>query len=108
MVRFELECLQRAACIMITGAMKTAPTKVLEMFLNLPSLGAVVESAALMAAYRLRRPKPKNMEIRHNRTWAKVDKVESKFSMIKDHVTMRRTSNKYWIVIPTRKEWEKN
>ncbi len=34
------------------GAMRTTPTKVLEMFLDLPTLGTAVESAALMAAHR--------------------------------------------------------
>ncbi len=32
LTRSKLERLQRAACIMITGAMRTTPTKVLEMF----------------------------------------------------------------------------
>ncbi len=64
--RSELECLQRAACIMITEAMRTTPTKVLEMFLDLPTLGMTVESAVLMAAYRLPRPNLKNLGIEHN------------------------------------------
>ncbi len=59
LARFELERLQRAACIMITGAMKTTPTKVSGLFLDVPTLGMAVESAALMAAYRLPRPNPK-------------------------------------------------
>ncbi len=46
----ELERLQRAAYIMITGAMRTTPTKVLEMLLDRPTLGMAVEFAALMAA----------------------------------------------------------
>ncbi len=49
----ELERLQRAACTMITEAMRTTPTKVLEMLLNLPTVGMLVTSAALMAAYGL-------------------------------------------------------
>ncbi len=59
LTRSELERLQRVACIMITGAMRTTLTKVLEMFLDLPTLGMVVESVALMAAYRLPKPNPK-------------------------------------------------
>ncbi len=97
-------CLQRAACIMIKGAMRTTPTKVQEMFLDLPTLETVVESAALMAVYRLPRPNPKNLGIGHNRIWAKADKMDNKFSMIKDHVTLRRTFGKYRTVILTRKE----
>ncbi len=34
---------------MITGAMRTTPTKVLEMLLDLPTLEVEVESTALMA-----------------------------------------------------------
>ncbi len=43
----------------------------------------------------------------YNRIWAKADKIDSDFNMIKDHVTLRREFGKYWIVIPTREEWEK-
>ncbi len=35
---------------MITGAMRTTLIEILEMFLDLPTLGMVVESAALTAA----------------------------------------------------------
>ncbi len=81
------ERLQRAVCVMITGAMRTTSTKVLEMFLDLLTLGMAVELAALMVAYRLPEPNPKNLEIVYNRIWAKADKVDSKFSMIKDYIT---------------------
>ncbi len=55
LARSELECLPGGACTMITGAMRSTSTKVLEMLLDLPTLGMAVESAALMAAYRLLR-----------------------------------------------------
>ncbi len=104
--RSELERLQRAACTMITGEMRTTLTKVLEMLLDLPILGTGVESVALMAAYCLPRPDLRNLGIGHNQIWAKVDKVDSKFGTIKkDQVTLRRTFNKYRIMIPTREEW---
>ncbi len=61
LARSERERLQRAESIMITGAMRTTPTKVLEMFLDLPTLGMGVEFAALMAAYRLPRSNLKNL-----------------------------------------------
>ncbi len=88
---------------MITGAMKTTPTKVLEMLLDLPTLGTAVESAVLMAAYRLPRPDMRNLGIVHNQIRAKAsDKMGSMFHMIKDHVTLRHTFSKYGIVISTR------
>ncbi len=74
-------------------------TKVLEMFLDLPTLGTAVESAALMVAYRLLRLNLKNLGIGHNRIWAKADKMDNKFNMIKDHVTLRRMFGKYRTVI---------
>ncbi len=98
--------IQRAVCIMIAGAMRTTPTNVLEMFLDLSSLGTTMKSVALMATYCLLGPNPKTPEIRHHRVWAKTD--NHKFSMIKDHVTLRRTFGKYRIVILTREKWEKN
>ncbi len=67
-----------------------------------------MESAALMATFRLSRPDLRNLGIRRNRIWAKVDKVDGKFSMIKDRLTLRRTFSKYRIVIPTREKWGKN
>ncbi len=103
-----IERLRRAAYIMITGGKRTTPTKVLEMFLDLPTLGTVVESAALMAAYRLLRPNLKNLGIGHNRIRVKADKMDNKFSMIKDHLTLRHTFCKYQSVIPTREEWDKD
>ncbi len=54
LARSELEQLQRAACIMITETMRTTPTKVLEMFLDLPTQEMAIESAALIATYRYR------------------------------------------------------
>ncbi len=64
-------------------------------------------SAALMVAYHLLRPNPKNIGIGHNRIWVKADKMDNKFSMIKDHLTLRRMFGKYRTVMPTRDEWDK-
>ncbi len=80
--------LQKATCIIITGAMRTTPKKALEKLLNPPTLRMAVGYAALMAAYRLPRPDQRNLGIRHNRIWAKMDKVDSKSCMIKDHITL--------------------
>ncbi len=77
------------------------------MVLDPLTFRTVVESAALMAANHLLRADLRNLGIGHNRIWAKVDKVDSKFSMIKDHVTLWHTFGKYQVVIPTRKEWGK-
>ncbi len=63
LARYELERLQRAACIMITGAMRTNPTtKVLETLLDLPTFGMAVESAAHsnIPPIKARSEKPRN------------------------------------------------
>ncbi len=62
-----------------------------EMFLDLSSFGTAVESASLMAAYHLPKTNSRNLEIRRKRICAKANKMDSKFSIIKDHVTLRRT-----------------
>ncbi len=81
LTRSELERLQRAACTMITGVMRTIPTKVLEMLLDLLTFEMAVESAALMT-YHLPMPDLRNRGIGHNRIWAKADEVDGKFSLI--------------------------
>ncbi len=85
LARSELERLQTATCSMITGAMRTTPTKVLEMLLDLPTLTTAVESAAQMAAYHLPRQDLWNLGIGHNQIWAKADKVDSKFICFNIH-----------------------
>ncbi len=82
LARSKLERLQRAAHTMITGAIKMTPTKVLEMLFDLPTLGMMMEPAALMIAYCLARLDPRNLGMGHNQIWAKADKVDSKFSMM--------------------------
>ncbi len=42
----ELQRLQTATCIMINGAVRATPTKVMEMLLDSPILSTVVEAAA--------------------------------------------------------------
>ncbi len=65
---------------MITGGMRTTPTKVLEMLLDLPALGTAVESAALTTVYHIPKPDSRNLGIGHHRIRAKTDKVDSKVS----------------------------
>ncbi len=55
----------------------------------------------------LTKTKSKNLGIGHNRIWEKADKMD-KFSTINDHITLRRTFDKYRTVIPTREEWYKD
>ncbi len=66
-----------------------------------------VEFKALMAAHHVSRLDPRNLGIGHNRIWAEADKEDNKFSMIKNHIMLRCTVSKNWIVILTKEEWDK-
>ncbi len=108
LARSEMERLLKIACIMIRGVMRINPIKVLEVLLDLTTFGTAIEFAALMAAYDLPMPDLRNLGIGHNWIRAKADKVDNKFTMIKDNVNLRRTFDKYLIVIPTSgEEWVK-
>ncbi len=79
----KLQLLQRTARIMITGAMRTTPTKVMEMLLDLPTLSTMVQVAALIATYHLPRPNQKYLEMGHDTIWKKAEKVDNKFGNVK-------------------------
>ncbi|XP_055700515.1 uncharacterized protein LOC129800265 [Phlebotomus papatasi] len=49
-----LQRLQRLACLGVTGAIRTAPTAALEVWLGLPPLPLYIKAEAGMAAFRLR------------------------------------------------------
>ncbi len=62
--------------IMIAGAMKTTVTEVQYMFLDLLSLGTVVEVAALKATHHFPEPNPTTRETEHNSIWVKAVKMD--------------------------------
>ncbi len=74
---------------MITGAMRTTPTKVMEMLLDLPIHSIVVEAVTLISAYHLPRPDQEDLEIGQGIVWKKAERVDNKFAMAKDHTTPR-------------------
>jgi len=49
----QLGRIQRMACLVIMGAMKSTPTAALEILLNLTPLDLVIQAEARMALYRL-------------------------------------------------------
>jgi hypothetical protein len=49
----EIGRIQRMACLVITGAMKSTPTVAMEVLLNLTPLNILIVSEARMALYRL-------------------------------------------------------
>ncbi len=100
LVRSDLERLQRAAYIMITGAIRTTLIKLLEMFLDLTSLRTAVKATVLAATNRLQRSNLTTLET--NRIWVKADKIDRKFKTKKNHTTLRSIFGEYRIVISTR------
>ncbi len=52
-------------------------------------LSAVVEAAALTAAYRLPRSPHRGLETCHCTIWKKAEKVDNKFAITKYHATPR-------------------
>ncbi len=54
--------------------------------------GGVCSTDCSIPPTETRSEKPRN---RHNQIWTKADKVDSKFSMIKNHITLWRTFSKY-------------
>ncbi len=52
--------------------------------------------------------KSKNLGIERNQIWAKADKTDDKFSMIKKRLTLKHKFGKYQTVIPTWEEWDKD
>ncbi len=65
LARLELR-LRRATCVMITKVRRTTLTKGLEMLLDLPQFGTVIEAEAVVATYRLSRPNQRALKIGHN------------------------------------------
>ncbi len=81
----------------------------MKMLLYRPTLSMVAEAAALTAAYRLPRHDQKALETRSGTIWKKAEKVDNKFEMTKDHIIPWYSLDKpYYVIIPTREEWEKD
>ncbi len=64
LARLELDRQQRAMFIMIIAA-RGQLQQVLEMLLDLPQLGTVIEAAATVAVYCLPRPNQRNLKIEY-------------------------------------------
>ena len=103
----KLERLQRMACLMITGAMKTAPTKALETVLNLAPLNIYVEAEARSTAYRIIIDKGQGTfsTVGHSQILSRVES-EPIMGMIPDYTTTKYLFNQNFVVeIPDREKW---
>lgn len=104
--------LQRLACVAITGAMRTTPTKALETLLNLPTLGVFIKSEAKKAAYRLNITGQWAQRViggGHAQIWKNVVKENHMFNFISDKITRRfHFDKKFKTIFPTREDWSNN
>jgi hypothetical protein len=104
----ELSKLQRVACLGITGAIKTAPTAVMEVLLGLPPLHLQVEVEAMIGNDRLRcneKWKPKSDGFRHAYMARDMEK-EPILLMGSDKMIPKHVYDKpFTIRFPDRSEW---
>lgn len=109
-VRDRLGSLQRLACLCITGAMSSTPTRALEIILDLTPLDIFICSTARMTAYRMMLQKQwynNPISKGHNSITRKIQ--DSTILMPSD--VMERTyvfDRPFKVIFPTRDEWKDN
>jgi ribonuclease HI len=107
--RKDLDSLQRIACLALTGAFKTTPTRALEILTGIPPLHLRIEAEARNAAYRLNRS---NMWFasantqRHTSIWNEM-KENPIFTMPSDKCLPRYNfTQRFETTIPSREAWQ--
>jgi hypothetical protein len=104
----KLSKLQRLACLGVTGAMRTAPTAAIEVFLGLPPLHLKIAAEARAGIYRLgcnEQWRPKSLWYGH--TSIAQDMIKQPIlQMETDKMTLRYALHKPFTVrLPDRSEW---
>jgi len=109
-VRERLGSLQRMACLCITGAMSTAPTRALEVILDLTPLDIFICSTARMTAYRMMLKKQwydKPIGTGH----ISITKKTNDPTLLMPSDILERTymfEKPFEVTFPTREEWKNN
>jgi hypothetical protein len=110
MSQARLSKLQRLACLGVTGAMRTAPTAAIEVFLGLPPLHLKIEAEALAGIYRL----SCNEQWRLKSLWCgHMNKAQDMMrepilQMGTDKITPRYAFHKPFTVrLPDRSDWDR-
>lgn len=103
----KLEKLQRLACIMITGAMKTTPTSALETMLHLPPLHLYMKSEAKMANFKLSTDERQDLKKITDET---LNKEQEKDLILSEKVSDAIVPKYFFdllfkVEIPTREQW---
>ena len=104
-----LQKIQRLACLLTTGAMKSAPTVALEAMLDLPPLPDVVIKEAAQTAIRMLdeiKPKPGDMQGHLGIYWDFQKMME--LQVLSDRIPIRYDFDApFEVKIPERDEWDK-
>jgi len=108
--RIRLNKLQRLACILATGAMRTTPTAALEILLNLPPLHLFMKSQAKMMNYKL---STHEKFYYRKLTDEYLDKEQNLDSVLKNKdsdfmLPKYNFDTQFNITIPSRSEWQLN
>lgn len=108
--RTQLDRVQRLACLGITGAMRTAPTRAIEVLTGLPPLHLVIEHEAMRSAYRLTglgHWKGEDQPHGHVEIWKKATQNCPVLLMLQDSMMPTTSpSQTLRIQIPERSDWE--
>jgi hypothetical protein len=107
--RTELSKIQRLACLVITGAMKTTPTAAMEVLLDLPPLHVMIEVEAQAGIYRLmcnQQWKPKSTNFGHTKKSRDMEH-EPILQMGSDRMLPRYAYHKpFTVKFPDKCEWQ--
>ncbi len=67
------------------------------LLLDLPPLGTVVVTAALATAYCMPKPNQRVLKIGHYWIWIEAEKVDSRFTILKNYVVSKYIFNKRYL-----------
>ena len=103
-----LQKIQRLACLLTTGAMKSAPTTALEAMLDLPPVPDLVKKEAAMTALRmLDEIKPKTGDMQGHLEIYKDFKEIMELQVLSDKMPIRHDFDaSFKVEIPDRAEWK--
>lgn len=106
-IKQKLDKLQRLACVAITGAFRTTPTRAMEALIDLPPLHISIQAEAMRAAHRLYQGELWGpSEEGHATIWSQMEQTPI-FLMRSDRMVIQYDLDKsFKTQIPAREAWE--
>ena len=108
--RIKMNKLQRLACVLTTGAMRTTPTAALEIILNLPPLHIFMKMEAKITNYKLSTNENINLK-KLTDEYLDQEQTKDEILNLKNSDFMKPKYNfdhSFKVKIPTRQEWALN